>query len=763
MKIKINVLNKDDRIPEELLNAANSEELIARIFYNRGYRDPRIVKQMLNPELYIPTDVTEFPQMEAAVERVLKAIDSHESIAVYGDYDVDGVTSTVTLVECLKFFTDEVIYHVPDRFTEGYGMNENVIRGFRNKGIDLVITCDCGVSNINEVAVAKELGMDVIVTDHHNIPDQLPNADFILNPKLLHEGHKARNISGCAMAYFLCVALLEKKGYRGKAVQFMDLLALSLIADVVSLNGENRYLLQNALPELFNTKRTGLNALFKIIEKNGRLQTEEDVAFQIAPRINASGRMDTARLPVELLLCKDYGIANDMAQKINNYNEERKRVQQEIIEEATEDVRQNKMNRTVLVLYRDYWHHGIIGIAAGKVCETYGKPAILLSLKEDGTTVVGSARSIDEINIYELLKECAGKLLKFGGHSKAAGLSLRIEDVEAFSDKIEDKAQSLYYIDNSIEVCVDSQISFEDIDDEFYDKIKNAGPYGEGFEAPLFLTKNVSILSDRVTQKNHHIMVISDINDVRIQAVKWSAGEKSFQNTVCDIVYKIGRNTYKNANELQLTIEYIVETDGNIKKAFEGDIVDERSKSLEEIIEEYKSAAFFYEGLEKKCFYKGIMNRNTLKKAQTLVLLSVPQNSDLFKEIVCLCNPKRIIINFSISTDYSFKGFVREFFEVLRDYTKEGSARTNLEKLSIIMNAEEEIIRALLKYLQAAGKIEYNIEEDESTVCISRSNNQIKRNIHIIERNLNDALMEKTAYMQFVEKLDIENFKEYLK
>lgn len=345
MKVKLNILNGDVQIPKEIIEATDGDELVARIFYNRGYKNPLTIRQMLKDEFYTPTDVNEFTNIKKAVDRILNAADRDEKICVYGDYDVDGVTSTVTLVECLSLFIDKVVYHVPDRFTEGYGMNIEVIEKLAGEGVSLVITCDCGISNINEIKRAKELGMDVILTDHHNIPSELPNADVILNPKLLEEGHKARNLSGCAMAFFLCLALLKHKGMEEKAEDYLDMLALSLIADVVSLNGENRYLLKKALPKLFNTKREGLIKLLGIASKTSELSTEENIAFQIAPRINAAGRMESARLPVELLLCKDPYMADEMAQKIDFLNTERKRVQQEIIDQAIEQVETKKKIR----------------------------------------------------------------------------------------------------------------------------------------------------------------------------------------------------------------------------------------------------------------------------------------------------------------------------------------------------------------------------------------------------------------------------------
>lgn len=765
MKVNVKVLNENIIIPEEILSAANGDELAARIFLNRGYNDPETIRQMLDEQYYKPTGVWEFPGMNEAVKRIVKAIKYGELIAVYGDYDVDGVTSTVTLVECLNLYTNSVIYHVPDRFTEGYGMNSQVISSFGTKGVSLIITCDCGVSNTDEIALAKSLGMDIIVTDHHNLPDILPPADVILNPKLLGKGHKAVNISGCAMAYFLCRALLKHYNEEEKEENFLDLLALSLIADVVSLNGENRYLLKQSLPKLFDTRRTGLTALFSIIEKVAKLTNEESVSFQIAPRINAAGRMESARLPVELLLCKDRMLADEMAQKIDDLNQERKRVQNDIIKQASDLVENKKKNKTVLVLFNESWHHGIIGIAAGKICETYRKPTILLSMKEDGETVVGSARSTDDVNIYELIKMCKNRLIKFGGHSKAAGLSLKKEDVEKFTREIEELAEKLFYIKDTIEVSVDWRLDFSNINESLYERLSNTGPFGEGFEQPVFLTRGVTAVSDRKTERNHHIMVLADENDIRMPAVKWFGEDLSFQGGVYDIVYKLGRNTYKGNTELQLTAQHILEAGGKPKKPFEGIVSDERLTDASEVENRYKGGILFYEGLKSRCGVQNTVSRLNLPSMPggTLVFLSVPVNSQIFREVVTTVNPKVIVINFSILPDYSFKGFMTDLFGLLKYIINNNNGSMQLEQLSMRLCAEEEIVRAALRYLKAIGKLEFSIDYESNRVYINRSEKAPCGEAYMLEKNLKNALQEKNAYMQFVREVEIEKFREYLK
>ncbi|MCX7842389.1 MAG: single-stranded-DNA-specific exonuclease RecJ [Clostridia bacterium] len=763
MQIKVNVLNQNINMPSELINAAGGDELIARIFYNRGYTEAELVRQMLDDRFYKPTETDEFPNMDIAVKRIAGAIQKGEKIAVYGDYDVDGVTSTVCLVQCLRKFTSKVVYHVPDRFTEGYGMNEEVVRSLAQIGTRLIITCDCGISNHSEISAAKSLGIDVIVTDHHRIPDNLPPADVVLNPRLLPEGHRARNISGCAMAYFLCLALHKHFGCDKNSEEYLDMLALSIVADVVSLSGENRYLLKKAMPVLFNTGRTGLKALFAAAGKGSKLETEEDIAFQLAPRINAAGRMDTARLPVELFLTSDARKAEELASRIDTLNKERKKIQQEIIDQALEMVENGKKSRTILVLYGDRWHHGIIGIAAGKICETYRKPVILLTLKEDGRTVVGSARSIEEIDIYELIKECGSRLLKFGGHSAAAGLSLDKSELAAFTREIEKLAESKYQIKDTVAENADMELKLRAIDDEMYEKLRGIGPFGEGFEQPVFYTRRVSVVSDRKTDSNHHIMVLEDEDRTRVQAVKWFGEDSSLEGKSFDITYTVGRSNYKGSSSLQLTVGNMIGVQSRPGKVFEGRFEDRRGIDIKCVLKEFADAAVFYEGLSSLSPVHAPATRYDLRKAGSIIFASTPANTQLLKEAVLLTDPEIVILNFSVIPDYTFKGFILNLMGVLKHIMAKEEGRTSIETLAVRLCVEESIIKAALKYIRAAGKIDYFQDSDDNMLFINTGNGSMGKSIHAAEKNIRNALAEKHAYQQFILKLEARRFIEYFK
>ncbi|MEN8904949.1 MAG: single-stranded-DNA-specific exonuclease RecJ [Clostridiales bacterium] len=766
MDYKINLLNKNIKLDDELVEAAYNNPIIAKIFYNRGYKSPDKIREMLSENLYSSSDPKEFKDMKKTVERIVNAISKNEKIAIYGDYDVDGVTSTVLLMSCLNRFTDNVIYHVPDRFLEGYGMNINVINKFKEKSVDLIITCDCGISNIEEIQIAKELEMDVIVTDHHTLPDVLPNADFILNPKLLRKNHRARDITGCAMAYFLCCELYEYYNLKSETDEFLDLVAISTIADVVPLRDENRYLLKKGMKHFLNTKRIGLRALIDVVEKNSKIETEEDIAFQIAPRINAAGRMDSARLPVDMLLSPIYENSINIAKKIDELNKARKEIQQKIIDEAINLVEERKKNNEVLVLYSDYWHHGIIGIAAGKISETYNKPAILLSLKEDGKTIVGSARSIEEINIYNMINKCSKYLLKFGGHSQAAGLSLDKNNLKEFEKKIEIVARRDFNISEEKNIDVDLEMNFKNIDNKLYNDIRKAGPFGEGFRAPLFTSKGVSVLSDRVTPKNHHIMILEDENNIRLKGVKWFGSETTYQGKVFNFVYKISKNFFRGNDEIQISSEYILESFGEINKVFSGKFIDFRKYDYLESINKLKdkglSFKIFYEGLSKLDNVGNyVVDRNTVKKTDHLIFISPPLNFEYMREVLSYVNPEFIYINNSIFPDYRFKEFILNCLKFIKYIVNNFNGEVTYEEFSVKLMIEENVIYSILKYLNKMGLIDYcDIKNDSVKIkLVKKSISKDKSHYEIAVRN---ALKEKEAYLRYISTMDIELYLKYL-
>lgn len=345
----------------------------------------------------------------------------------------------------------------------------------------------------------------------------------------------------------------------------------------------------------------------------------------------------------------------------------------------------------------------------------------------------------------------------------AAGLSLLKENLQEFVTEIELLAEKKHFIGDTVSVDVDMELEIDSITEELYERLMAAGPYGEGFEAPMFVSYRLKVLSDRKTEKNHHIMVLEGKNNTRISAVQWFGEDKSLQGKVFNVIYKINKNTYKGKSNLQLTLVHMIEGEGEASRVFNGEIIDERGSSINLLKEKYLQALFFYEGLSSKCPLPSAVDRFDIKKADNLVFLSPPPNTEIFREIVTLSNPRNIIINFSVLPDYSFKGFVTNLLGLIKHAVTKDKGIAYIDTLAIKLGAEENIIKSGLKFLKAAGKIDYILSEDETMAFLFKGNGTADINMVLAEKRLRNALLEKKAYQQFILKTEVENFKEYLK
>lgn len=705
--MKIIVNNKNEKIPKELIEACNDDRVVAKVFYNRGIKNKKELNEFINSDNYIPYNPMEFPGIRTACEIIENSLKLKEKIAVYGDYDVDGVTATTVLVLALRKLGADVTYHVPDRFSEGYGMNENVVRDLCENGVKTIITCDCGISNFNEIRLAKELNMKVILTDHHTIGDEIPDADVVINYKMLSPEHQARNISGCATAYYLVLALNEYLGK--KADNYTDLVALSTISDVMPLRGESRFLFQKGAKKLIDGERLGVKALFKYI--SSPVMNADDIGFQIAPRINAVGRMDTAKTAVELFLTDDETVADELALKINRFNTERKNIQNDIYEQAREQVETKKLNKKILVLYGENWHHGIIGIVAGKICEEYKKPCIILTSNEEGDVLVGSARSTEHLNIYETLKRFSEDLVKFGGHSQAAGLSLKLSNLEKFTKEIENYAD-LYLEDEYEEkVYVDELLPFNEVSEELFEDLKLGEPYGEAFEAPKFALNKVVIAKETINQGKHHFLTLKDEKGNEIGTTLWNFGPDKLENKNCTIIYGIFKDTYKERNEIKIKIQDIFFEDVEIEDK-KVEIIDRRNVPIENIIQEFKNSEIYYEG---PIMYKPnlpTISCNFDEKVESLILYSLPKSNKIFNVIIEELQPQRIILNYSYLPKYDLDSFGKMFLGVVKNVVNNKGGVINIAKFAEIMQVEEEFINTFSLLLSDYGYFDFSNIED---------------------------------------------------
>lgn len=541
--------------------------IILRLLSSRGVSSPEQVDSFFNFDYEKDLgDPFAIAGIEKAVGRIVEAKEKKEKIAIFGDYDADGVSASAVVYETLcELGLQDVICYIPDRQLEGYGMNEKAVKYLSEKGVKLIITVDCGITNHKEVETAGQLGMDVIVTDHHNVPEILPAAYACINPNISDSGFAYKELAGVGVAFKLCQALYGKIA-PGKAEQLkwkLDLVALGTIADCVPLLGENRVLAKYGLIVLSKTRRTGFQEIFKV----GRIEINENnipnahkVAFQVAPRINAAGRMDHANVSYKLLIEKDPVAARTMALEVESSNQRRQKITAEIFKEVQALAQQSFGDKKFIFASSPHWPVGILGLVAGKIAEEFQKPTVIFQQQEN--EFVGSLRSIPEIHIMEMLKKCQDLLVKFGGHSQAAGVSLWPDKVPDFCQRmsalIEEKLSGKK-IESVVEI--DCNMTAEDINWEFLTELKKMEPFGEGNEEPVFSMEHMLIAEAKIVgngQKHWKLALRAKNGSPKIfDAIAFSAAEKFpdlKEGDEIDIAFNLCEDEWNGNKKIQLKL-----------------------------------------------------------------------------------------------------------------------------------------------------------------------------------------------------------------
>lgn len=555
------VLMYKDHRAEDVL--ALSKELglppvIATVLLNRGITDP---KNFIHPTEDALIDPFLMMGMERATERILKALERQEKIAIYGDYDVDGITSTAIMVRFLRSHNADVTYYIPDRLEEGYGINLAAIDKLAEQGITLLITVDCGITAVNEIEYAKQKGIETIITDHHECKDEIPDAYCLLNPKQPDCPYPFKRLAGVGVAFKLLQALTLKMRFHMRELieSYCDLVAIGTVADVMPLVGENRVLVKKGLELLSYTMNKGVRALADVAEIDLSNVQTGTIGFMIAPRINAAGRMGDPRCAVELLLATDEMSAKRYAEELNRENQERQETEISIMEEAMDLIENTPsfQDDYVLVLSHNGWHHGIIGIVASKLSERFHKPCILISTDEE--TGKGSGRSIRSFNLFKALEYSQELLQKFGGHDLAAGLSIRPDKIEEFRKTINAYAKENLTEDDFTPILyIDSELPPEYINMNTAERLSVLEPYGMGNACPRFFARNLTVVQTRALSDGKHIKITLRSGESYFDAVGFNMGELNKElriEDVIDIAFDLDINTYRGSRQLQVLLK----------------------------------------------------------------------------------------------------------------------------------------------------------------------------------------------------------------
>ncbi|NJO44009.1 MAG: single-stranded-DNA-specific exonuclease RecJ, partial [Cyanobacteria bacterium RU_5_0] len=483
--------------------------LLAQVLLNRGMDTPDTAQTFLQPELQVlPSPLEEFPDLPIALDFLLRAIAIHQPIAICGDYDADGMTSTALLLRALRFLGAIVDYAIPSRMQEGYGINRRIIEEFYDEGVGLILTVDNGIAAHEPIARARELGLTVIVTDHHDIPDTLPPANAILNPKLIPETSPYRGIAGVGVAYVLAVCLAQcLNRTQDLTAPLIELFTLGTIADLAPLTGVNRRWIKRGLKLLPKSRILGVQALIQVAGLSNEKELKpEAIGFRLGPRINAIGRLADPQIVIELFTTEDEGRALELAMKCEQVNQLRQRLCELIEGEAIAWCEASQMDwqhERVLVIVQPEWHHGVIGIVASRLVERYGVP-VFIGTYESDSQIRGSARSIPEFNVFEALQFCGDILEKFGGHRAAGGFSLQAENLEAFRSRLRLFAHGQLQLEHLKPlVTIDTQANFSDLTLDFYQQIDRLHPCGIDNAEPVFWTPNVRILDQQTIGRDH--------------------------------------------------------------------------------------------------------------------------------------------------------------------------------------------------------------------------------------------------------------------
>ena len=551
----------DNVVVSKLIDFGYSR-VIASLLFNRGINNIEAAKNFLNPDITTLHDPFLLPDMQKAVFRIVSAINNNEKILIHGDYDADGVTSTALLVRLLKALKAQVDYKLPHRLLEGYDIKPESIDWAKGNGYSLIITCDCGISALSTANRAKELNIDLIITDHHEPGHELPDALAVINPKRTDFKYPFRELAGVGVAFKLGHAIVKQLELNEVSYiqKFIDLASIGTVTDIVPLIDENRIIVKYGLEYLPTTKKTGLQAIFQTARISSPISTFH-LGYYLGPRINAAGRMSDASLAVELLLTKSDQEAGEIAAELERHNTNRKSEQEIILQDATFQIEELRLHdNPVIIAIGEDWHSGIIGITAGRVREIYGKPAVMLTVDRETGIATGSARSIAGFSVIDCLRASNGHILRCGGHEMAAGLSVEVEKLNAFKESIYEYSSSLIKDEMLIPtIDIDLQIDIDEININLAREIKALEPFGEANTEPIFLFEN-AIVNGAFTvgsAAKHLKLVLLSASNKKISGIGFDKGhflDHLEQGMAVDICGFIQENSYNGKTDVQINI-----------------------------------------------------------------------------------------------------------------------------------------------------------------------------------------------------------------
>lgn len=543
-----------------LSGEANLPLVLCKILIKRGINSRPEAEKFLNPSFSDLIDPFVLPDLEKAADRIILALKNKEKIMIFGDYDVDGITATALLYLCLSHLGGEVSYYLPNRLLEGYGLSKEGIKEAQKRGAGLIVSVDCGMTAVEEADFAREIGVNLIITDHHEPKEKVPEAYAVVNPKLTD--YPGGELSGVGVAFKLISGVFRKLGLDEKGlIRHLDLVALGTSADIVPLTKENRILVKLGLEQLEKSEKFGIQDLILNSGLEGKKLATSHIVFGLAPRINAVGRLGDAQCAIKLLSTTDPSEASQLALFLEMENRRRREIDERTMKEAVEMAeREFKPEDKAIVLVKENWHPGIVGIIAARIAEIYYRPTVLLAL--DGQEAKGSARSIPSFHLFEALNECKEFLIRFGGHKQAAGLALEKKNLESFKEKLLDVASRKLTEENLIpQLKIDCEVNLEEINQELVTYLEQMAPFGPGNMRPVLVTKNLENFAQPSVVGNNHLKLRINQNNKQLDGIAFEQGDfikpLSARDVRYDLAYVLENNSFNGNTSVQLRVKDI--------------------------------------------------------------------------------------------------------------------------------------------------------------------------------------------------------------
>jgi single-stranded-DNA-specific exonuclease len=738
--------------------AIGGHPLVAQTLYQRGYRSIETAQAFLNPEKYQPAPPDDLPDLKAACDLLAAAIHAGQHILVWGDFDVDGQTATTLLVEGLRQVGAKVSYHIPVRAEESHGITREALKARLASGFDLLLTCDTGITEFENLQIVRNLGIPVIVTDHHTLGERLPPANAVINPQRLPADHPLRTLPGVGVAYKLIEGLYARLACDLDTGNLLELVALGIVADVAELQGDTRFLLQCGLLNLRQTRRIGLQMLYEKAELNPANLNEGHIGFQIGPRLNAVGRLADANPMVDFLTTSDPSRARTLVFQIEALNAKRRFATRQVEQGAEGQLSASAADRhaPAIVLHHPTWPGGVVGIVASRLVERYHKPVILLTGDDP---IHGSARSIPGVHITKAIADQADLLNGFGGHPMAAGLSMPAQNYTAFKRLFLTAIQDhLGEVDVIQEISVAQELTLEQVDLDLIDEIDRLAPFGPGNPPLVFLLRDLKLVADTAVGANqeHRQMTVQDASENELRLIWWNGADEPLPSAQFDLLCKLTRSDYKGSPQLSAEwIDYRLSQAGRqAVEALHVDIIDYRHlmdplAKLRQCLAEDPQVSVWGEGQLPEDFpFKG---RHELEHTRHLVIWTVPPSQSVLHKVIDLTQPKTVTV-FGVDPQLDdLNRFLNRLGGMAKYVIAHLGGEVSIERLAAACASQAETVGIGLQLWGARGELAVEFE-GETVYLIAGTNEPDPAAIENYTAILRSLLEESGAFRSYFKR-----------